>query len=229
LASRIDWRRGGELRAEVLGSRQASEVVGRGVEPVLGGELRSVAVDMAFDPTSEWLLRLPGNSEEDPATIGADSASTAPSDEVEDRSGLIHPLAPGSESSYRFRTGGRTTIRLGDGRTIELIELQVLPRFSTPNLVRGSLWLEADSFAAVRGVFSLASPLRFSLAAGRGSLALRVSGIGGILDLGSAELDYLTIEYGLWEDEWWLPRILALEGRVAVGRFEIPMIFEQRF
>jgi hypothetical protein len=200
VAARVAWQKGGNRRVEVLGAREVIPIARRGVGTVDDNELG----DLAFDPTELWLLRL---------AIG---------DDDEGESDLLHPLADNSELHYRFRSGETTTIRLADGRSIRLLELQVLPRRSEPTLLSGSLWLEAETYAAVRGVFSLAAPARMSLRPGGGFITLP-------LPEASFSLRYLTVEYALWQGEWWLPRLLAMEGSATVGGLEASLIFEQLY
>ncbi|MQA89570.1 MAG: hypothetical protein GEU90_04980 [Gemmatimonas sp.] len=228
IATRVDWRRGGDRQLEVLGAREASEVAGLATSPLDDDDLLSDA-DMAIDPTSEWLLRFPLPDEDDEDDDGRGNADEQTEDEdSDDDITIMHPLAEGSERHYRFRSGETTSIILGDGRTIRLRELQVLPRRATYSLVSGSLWLEAESFAAVRGIFTLAAPLRFSDIVSDGE-DVTIGPGRSIIDLASASLGYLTIEYGLWDSTWWLPRLVALEGRVNVGRFEVPLVYEQLY
>ena len=73
-----------------------------------------------------------------------------------DTTDIIHPLSPPGERNYRFRTGDSTAIRLPDGRTIRLHELEFIPRRRDPHLIAGSFWIEAESHAIVQAVFRLA-------------------------------------------------------------------------
>src|SRR5690606_17274004 len=114
------------------------------------------------------------------------------------------------------------TIVLPEGRRVRLVELQILPRRSVSRLVSGSLWLDADTHAAVRGVFTLAAPAVLDIRAEADSRMLPIPDA-------SVSLEYLTVEYALWEGRWWLPRLVAVEGRGEFGRFEVPLLLEQRF
>src|SRR5690606_10799116 len=114
-----EWRREGTRRVEVLGARQAVPVATSEVRPPSGRDLASGVIELMVDPVEEWLLRIPGDDDDS----------------------IIHPLAPGSEADYRFRTGETATIVLPEGRRVRLVELQILPRRSVSRLVSGSLWL----------------------------------------------------------------------------------------
>ncbi len=196
VAAVVEWRRDGPRRIEVLGARQAAPIATNEVRVPWGDSFS----DLVFEPGREWLLNIVSDSDED---------------------GLVHPLAPGSEAHYRFRTGETTTI-LVSGRRIDVVELQVLPRRSVATLVSGSFWLDAATNAAVRGVFTLAAPAVLDLSAEAEMRLLP-------LPDPSLTLEYLTIEYGLWEGRWWLPRVVALEGRGDFGRLSVPLLLEQRF
>jgi hypothetical protein len=208
-AARVTWRREGEQTVEILGGRRVVPVALGEPRVVRDRDLASAARGWLFDPTGEWLLRIQGDAF---AGDGADD------DDLE----VFHPLAPGSEQHYRFRSGETTTIRLDAGRTIRLIELQVIPRRSVPSLVSGSFWLDADSHSAVRGVFRLAAPFRIAP-------RIEVGGLGIPVANWSGDLGYLTVEYGLWEGRWWLPRLVALEGSVRASSLSVPMLYEQVF
>jgi hypothetical protein len=202
-AVRVEWERDGPTRVEVLGAREVVPVVYR--EPRAGSarEVSRDAAGMVYDPDSEWLLRIPAGDDEEETSFR-------------------HPLAPGSEADYRFRSGETTTIRLPEGRTITLLELQVIPRRTEARLLVGSFWLDAESYAPARGVFKLAAPLRVTPRAGLGARIIP-------LPSASAELRYLTVEYGLWQGRWWLPRLIALEGVAAVGALNVPLVYEQSY
>lgn len=159
------------------------------------------AADLAFDPSRELLLA--GFHDGD----------------------LRHPLAPGSEVHYRFAAGDTTRIRLASGRVLRIAELRVAPRRPEALLLRGSLWLDLDTHSPVRGVFQLARPVDIVR-----DLEEDDDDIPGILQPIEGDLRYLTVDYGLWEDRWWLPRLIALEGEGRVGRMlNVPLRFERSY
>lgn len=125
-ATRIDWRREGPIRLDVLGAREVVPPV-QAAEQIPEG-LRNFTPRLAFDPeNSEFLLRL--------------------NDDF-----LRNPLAPDGERHYRYRTGDTTEIRLPDGRAVRLVELRVTPRRSDPHLLRGSFWIEDETAAVVQAI-----------------------------------------------------------------------------
>lgn len=204
LAARIHWRREGTGRVQLLGARQVVPVAVP--EPRVPSSAAREAADLAFDPTRELLL--PGLSDRD--------------DEEDD---IRHPLADGSEAHYRFASGDTTRIRLASGKELRLAELRVIPRRPEGLLLRGSLWLDLDTHSAVRGVFQLARPLDFAR-----DLQEEDDDIPGILQPIEADLRYFTIEYALWEDRWWLPRLMSLDGEARLGGFvTVPLRFERSY
>lgn len=209
LAARVDWRRDGVGRVEVLGGREAVPMAERGAK--LPDDLRSDVADLAFDPDRLQLSLL----------MGADGDVDV---DGEDKS-LIDPLGPESEAHYRFRTGESTAIRLPDGRTIRITELEVLPRRSDFRLLRGSMWVDDESHGVVRSVFRLARPFDISR-------DLDDDIPAGVRVLGPmrAQLEYLTVEYALWQGRWWLPRLIAMEAGAEVGVLgKFPVRFERSY
>jgi hypothetical protein len=126
---------------------------------------------------------------------------------------LRHPLAADAETHYRFRSGDTTTIRLPDGRAVTLLELVIVPRRDDIHLLSGSFWFDAETHAIVRAVFRPSRPADLST----------------FLMSMSAELTYVTIEYGLWELRWWLPRVVVAEGVFQAAGIGVPMSYERRY
>lgn len=200
-ATRIDWRRDSTVTLEPLAAREV-------VPPITGKvqvptDLRRYLPHLAFDPVDdEMLVRL-------------------------DTTFVHHPLAVGSERYYRFRSGDTTTIRLPDGRTVRLIELEILPREQDVHLVTGSFWLDQDTHAVVRALFRLARAYDLERDAEDKDDA---DDVPGILKPVRAELQYITMEYGLWELHWWLPRYVAAAGVFQMGSFlRMPLSYERRY
>lgn len=187
-AARIHWRRDGQGTVELLGARQATPMFTAGVS--VPDNLRRHAVHLAYDPSHADLVKL---------------AFT------DDDNSIRHPLAEGSEAHYQFRSGETTTVRLADGRTLRLLELQLIPRRREFYLASGSLWLDADTHALVRAVVRPARPWDIALDTDEGDE------VPGFVQPIRGEVRYITLEYGLWNMRWWLPRLIAFEGTVEVG------------
>lgn len=121
-----------------------------------------------------------------------------------------HPLAGDAGRNYRFRSGDTTSIKLPDGRAIRLIELRVLPRRKDYRLFSGSIWIDEASKGIVQAVFRLARPYDVDIDAPDDDMP-------GALRPFRAGVEFVSVEYGLWDLQWWLPRTVALEGVAEAG------------
>lgn len=210
LAARVDWRRDGAVRVEYVGAREATPT-GRVEVPE---DLISEAPHFVFEPGSRMLL------------VG-----------LNDSTFTRHPLARGSEADYRFRSGDTTTIRLPGG-TVRLLELRVLPRRADPHLIDGSLWLDAATGSLVRAVYRPAAPWEAGLDVERNDRSVQVEaddegkrGTAAVVVLPRlrAEARYVTVEYGLHEMRWWMPRAVAIEGVAEFGPVSAPFRLERSY
>jgi hypothetical protein len=208
--ARVEWNRRDTIRVDLLAARE--------VVPLVTGQPKAGDGDCggaSFDPTADRL----GMALGDGMTMG-------------DSSFLKHPLGPGSERDYRFRSGSTTAMRLADGTMIRLRELEILPRRSEPFLVSGSLWLEDRTHAVVRAVMRLARAFDYDRDYADTPRADDDDDdeVPGILRPLRADIRFVTIEYGLWDQQWWLPRLMAFEGDAQVGRlFGIPLKMERTY
>lgn len=202
VAGRIEWTREGPARIEVLGARESIPVAVKGVQ--LPDDLTSFMPHLAFDPADNRML------------LGWDD------DEF-----VRHPLAPDAESHYRYRTGGTTTIQLPDGKAVRLVELEILPRRTDPHLISGSFWLDSETHSVVQASFRLAKILDIirDLEDEPGDDDDIPKWLGKI----TAELDYVTIDYGLYDLRWWMPRLIAFEGAVRAGPLRMPLMYERSY
>jgi hypothetical protein len=143
---------------------------------------------------------------------------------VMDSSFVYHPFGSDSEIHYRYKSGDTTSIRLQDGRTVRLLSVEVSPRIRDAHHFEGTVWVDADSHAMVRAVVRLAEPYDFA------EEEEEDEDIPGFLKPLRGELRYLTIEYGLWDLRWWLPRLIALEGEGSAGTFlRVPFHLERKY
>ncbi len=200
-ASRIDWRRGGPINITVLGAREAVPVVTSKVS--IPSDLKDFLPRLAFDPMDmEALMRV-------------------------DTTTLKHPLAPGGEINYRYRTGDSTTINLGQ-RTIKLVELQVIPRRRDFHLITGSFWIDSDTYSVVQVTFRLAKDFDFEHDADEDDRK-DANKIPGFLKPIRADLEYVTMEYGLMHLRWWMPRLVAVDGFFQMGAVRTPLNYERSY
>jgi hypothetical protein len=134
---------------------------------------------------------------------------------LEDRE-ILHPLGAGSEAHYRFASGGRTSVRLHDGHQVRLRELRISARRPEERLLNGTFWLDEATHAVVRAAFRVEG--RATTSSGVMVLAPEVTGTLNV-----------SIEYGLWDQHWWLPRTLRADGLASVAGRRVPISYERRY
>jgi hypothetical protein len=198
VASHIDWSREGPVRIQVTGAREIIPPVMRGAQ--IPEDLRSYMPHLAFDPV------------ENDVFLRFDSTS------------LRHPLAPAAESHYQYKSGDTTTIRLPDGRSVQLHELVIIPRRDDVHLLTGSFWFEAETHAVVRAVFRPARAFDYDRDADEDD-----DDVPGFIKPIRAELRFITMEYGLYEFRWWMPRLIAAEGVLQMSVVTMPLRYERRY
>lgn len=203
VATVIDWRRDGRSRVEVKGAREVIPVAIRGVR--IPDDLTDWARDLVPEPGGDRLF------------ISPEGAGFA-----------WHPLVDNAESVYRFAIGDTTVIRLPDGQEIRLAELRVTPRSRDIRLITGSFWIELDDHAIVQAVFrpSREFDLERDLPAIDPSEADDVDEIPGIFKPIRFDIRYVTVDYGLWEMRWWMPRLMAFDGYLQMGAARFPVTLE---
>ncbi|MFI5207192.1 MAG: hypothetical protein ACHQX4_04150 [Gemmatimonadales bacterium] len=202
LAAHIEWYRDRPSRIDVKGARQGIPIAVRGEQ--VPEDLVDQVRWLVIDPSEDYLR-----------VIGA-----------ADSEGFVYPLVVGGESMYRFRAGDTTTITLPTGHTVQLLELVVTPRRSDFRLMSGSLWFDADSYALVRAVFRPARPFdlrRDADSSDRGDYPSWLPGVG-------VEVKYVTLEYGLYEFRWWMPRYIAVDAIATMGSLVgVPIRYERTY
>ena len=189
LAAKIEWHRDGPSKIEVTGAREALPVVTRGDH-----------VPDDLDSQTRWLVINP--AEDYLRVVGMDG----------DNDGFVYPLREGGERDYRFAIGDSTVIALPTGKRIRLVELKIAPRRAEWRLMSGSLWFDADTYGLVRAVFRPARPYEFRRDADpedREDVPKWVNATG--------EVKFVTLEYGLYENRWWMLRYVALDAVGSVG------------
>lgn len=198
VAARISWNRDSSSSIAVTGLREAVPVATR--TDMVPSNIPSEVRGLVINPAEDYLFVLGG-----------------------DEDGFVYPLAVGGEVHYRYALGDSTRIELPTGSVIRLVELRVTPRRADWQLVSGSLWFDADSYGLVRAVFRPARPYEFrrdSDPDDREDVPSFVNGTG--------ELKHVTMEYGLYENRWWMLRYVALEGVGTVGKWmNVPVRFER--
>ncbi|HSR15832.1 MAG TPA: BamA/TamA family outer membrane protein, partial [Gemmatimonadales bacterium] len=199
LAARISWFRDSPSRVEVVGAREGIPIVNRGDQ--VPEDIGSEARDLVLNPADDH-LRL---------AIG------------EDDDGFIYPLRDGSEADYRFEAGDTTRIRLPDGREIRLLALRVTARRAEWRLISGTFWFDAETHGLVRAAFRPARPFEFRRDVSEEDKEDVPSWVNPV-----GEVKYITMEYGLYEARWWLPRYIAMEATGSMGEWlNVPFVIER--
>lgn len=210
-AARVQWQRDRGARVEVLGERTVAPMFARGGH---------VHVDLSSVPPIPYF---PGRE----PLLGAALARA----QVSDRD-IANPLASGAEAYYTYALGDSAAFRLPGGQTITLRELKVRPRTAKWSVLVASLWFDTANGRLVRAVYRMAEQMDIRAVArdedGEDACdAPKV--ICAAMSPMTVDVPVVTIEYGLHEGRFWLPRVQMLEGIVRVGIMRVPFKLEQRY
>ncbi|MEJ7811698.1 MAG: BamA/TamA family outer membrane protein [Gemmatimonadaceae bacterium] len=207
--ARVRWQRGKGAWIDVKGSRSI----------VPGVPSANAQVDGAYA-----IPYYPGN---DAIWVGAGIVKR----EVDDRE-IVHPLAEGAEAYYQYTVGDSITFHLPDGKEIRLVELEVTARRPRWNLIVGSFWFDAASAQLVRAAYRLSTPMDIVQVAKE---AQKDDPDGDDDDIPrwlrpmQANIKGMTVEYGLHQGRWWLPRVQRAQGEVQVSFMRSPVTLENSF
>jgi hypothetical protein len=120
--------------------------------------------------------------------------------------GFIQPVSVRGLRLYRFESGDTMQIQL-PGRTITLVEVVVRPREADWEMLEGSLWFDSDNGVLVRAAYR---------PSGVWDMDVREPGdladVPGFLKPAIGTVRSVVIEYGLFEQRWWLPRRVVGDG-----------------
>ncbi|MBC7898116.1 MAG: hypothetical protein H7066_22040, partial [Cytophagaceae bacterium] len=223
-ASRVRWSRSGGLHVDVKGRRA--------VFPMLKDEDSDVNMEdsgpIPYYPGREALW------------VGSGMARA----EV-DESEMVHPIAIGSEAYYKYEAGDSLTITLSDGKAVRLRELRIEPRRPEWKFSVGSFWFDQTSGQLVRAVYRFASPMNIWAVAEEETAREReedkkagrksdpddeVPGwVKGMMSPMEANLEAVTVEYGLYGGRYWLPRTQYAEGHAKASFMRVPFKLEESF
>jgi len=217
-ASHVVWRRGKGAIVDVTGQRAVFPMI----EGINDGDpdlnMSGEMADIPYAPGRETLW------------IGGGLAR-AKIDEDE----MIHPLAEGAEAYYTYESGDSVTFQLPGGKRIELRELRVRPRQPKWNVGVGSLWFDMSSAHLVRAVYRMAQEMDIMAVAKEESQDEHdpdddIPGwLKPIMTPMKANVNAVTVEYGLHEGQFWLPRSQTIEGETQVSFMRIPFKLEQAY
>ncbi len=212
-ASLVRWHRGSGVRVDVLGARAALPMIPEGE-----AEMNDESGDMTTVPY------FPGKEQ---LWVGGDLAAA----EVNERE-LVHPIAEGSEAYYHFATGDSVLLTLPDGRRMTLRELRITAREPRWNAIVGSFWFEVERGHLVRAVYRLSTPIDiWNVARADDSTAMDDIpwAVKPMLTPMRADVTSIIIEYGLFEQRFWLPTSHGLDAWARVGFMRLPLRVEERF
>jgi hypothetical protein len=215
IASRVRWQRGVGAWVDVLGTRTAIPMAFPGAL-VLEDALDESPIP--YYPGREGLLSLAGVQ-----TVSGD-----------DESVFMHPLEAGAEAYYRYASGDSVRLTLPDGRALRLREVRVTARRPRWDLLVGSLWFDMASAHLVRAVFRPSAPFDIlEFIEREDNHEDDDEGIPGpvraMMSPATITIDAFTVEYGLHEQRWWLPRLQTVEARGQMGFVRAPFSMQQTF
>jgi hypothetical protein len=212
-ASRVRWSRDGGTWVDLKGARTALPMVKDADAEIDVDEMSPIP----YYPGREalWIGSGVAKAEVDP-------------DE------LIHPLAIGSEAYYRFATGDSITFKLPDGKSIELRELRIEPRRPNWRLSVGSFWFDISTGQLVRAAYRMSVEMDiWQVADEEAKLDKDEDEVPAIakamLSPMKANLEAVTIDYGLYAGRFWLPRAQAAEGSAQISFMRVPFKMEESF
>jgi hypothetical protein len=212
-AARVRWREGGGARIDVLGARTAFPMFYPGAR-VLQDMFDADVIP--YYPGREGLLSIAGVRRVTQADEGL----------------YLHPLDRGAEAYYQYRSGDSVTFRLPDGRRIRLREVTVIARSPRWDLIVGSLWFDTRSASLVRAVYRPAAPwdiAKYVESVDPGEFDDVPRLVRPMIFPMTATITAFTVEYGLHEQRWWLPRSQTVEGRARMGVANVSFSMEQSF
>src|SRR5688572_4391366 len=212
-ASRVRWSRDGGTWVDLKGARTALPMV----------------KDADAEIDVEEMSPIPYYPGREALWIGSGVAKA----EVEPDE-LIHPLAIGSEAYYRFATGDSISFTLSDGKTISLRELRIEPRRPNWRLSVGSFWFDVSSGQLVRAAYRMSVEMDiWQVAEEEAKLDGDEDEVPGavkaIISPMRANLEAVTIDYGLYAGRFWLPRAQYAEGSAQVAFMRVPFKMEESF
>ena len=216
-ASHVVWQRGKGAIVDVTGQRS--------VFPMLDGITHDADLDI-----NDEMGDIPYAPGRETLWIGSGLAKAKVNEDE-----LIHPLAEGAEAYYTYESGDSVTFQLPGGKRIELRELRIRPRQPKWNVGVGSLWFDVATAHLVRAVYRMAQEMDIMAVAREESEDTHdpeddiPTWLKPVLTPMKANVSAITVEYGLHEGQFWLPRAQTIEGEAQVSFMHVPFRFEQRF
>lgn len=229
-ASRVRWQRGKGVWVEVTGARTVVPIAS---EAGASGDADLSDMAVPYYPGRENLW------------IGSGIARAEVNEDD-----LVHPLATGAEAYYTYETGDSVSMTLPDGQVITLRELRIAARQPKWNLTVGSFWFDVGSAHLVRAVYRLSTKMDILAVAQEESARERAdtlpdgkparpgrrnndadppAWVKPFVSPMKADITGITVEFGLYNQRFWLPRTQSIEGYAQMSFMRVPITFEQRF
>jgi hypothetical protein len=214
VAARVRWNRPNLAWIDIIGARTAVPASFPGAKLLTGlAEL----VPIPYFSGSErlmWWTNLDGGD----------------GDDDEHMFSYVHPLEDGAESVYAYRSGESASIRLPSGKAIDLQEVIVTAREPATDLISGSLWFESGAGQLVRAAFRPAAPVDMLKFIGEDSFDDVPAPVrAAVLNPYTFEVSSFTIDYGLHDERWWLPRSQTARGELRMGFIRSAATIDQSF
>jgi hypothetical protein len=214
--SRVRWSRANGLHIDLKGRRT--------VFPML-------QADQSGDADMDDISPVPFFPGRDALWIGAGNG-IAKAEVKEDE--LIHPLASGAEAYYRYAIGDSLTLRLSDGRSIQLRELRIEPRKPEWRLSVGSFWFDDATGQLVRAAYRFSAEMDIWKVARE---EIEADGdddeppkwVMALISPLRANLESVTIDYGLFGGRFWLPRSQTAEAWARASFMRVPVKIQESF
>ena len=213
-ATHVQWQRGSGAWVELKGRRTALPMSEEGEKDADAG-----MGDMGALPY------FPGKEE---LWVGGGGLVKAQVDERQ----IVHPVAEGAEAYYRYETGDSVIMTLPDGHRITLRELRISAREPKWNVTVGSFWFDEETAHLVRAVYRLSAPMDiWAVAKSEDPHAMDdvPAFVKPMITPMRAELSAVTVEYGLYNQRFWLPRTETLDAAAMVSFMRVPVTMEQRY
>jgi hypothetical protein len=213
-ATHVQWQRGRGAWVELKGLRTALPMSDEGEREANAGMMDAAALP--------WF---PGRED---LWVGGGGLAKAQVDERE----LVHPIAEGAEAYYTYQSGDSVIMTLPDGHRLVLRELRIAAREPKWNVSVGSFWFDQESAHLVRAVYRLSAPMDIWQVATQDDphamddVPMLVK---PMITPMRAEVSAVTVEYGLFNQRFWLPRSETMEASAQVSFMRTPVTMEQRF
>ena len=208
--ARLGWDHQLGAWGEVLGARSVAPIVGQ--------------IDPVMEHSDEIALILPFYPGRDRLWPTSEIAGDLP----RFKDWIVHPLADGADSVYRFTLGDSLNIRLPDSRVIHLREIRVQARRPSPQLMVGSLWVDIATGNLVRAAYRPSMPIDLWPFMAR-EIHNEDTNIVKRFGPFTGTIREIIIDHGLYEGRFWLPktRIANGDGTATGGR--VMLSIEQTF